>query len=261
MNVLDLLSLKGKVAIVTGGYSNLGHAMTEALAEAGARVYVFGRNEQSFSARHFDATRVSFVKGDIVDTASIKACYEKIFAAEGHIDILVNNATDVDGGGCVPEKISDEMWRNTADGVLKGTFACIREIIPYMEKRGGKIINIASMYGVVSPDLRMYEGECSAYLNPVHYGAMKAGVIQMTRYFGVYLIGKGINVNSITPGTYPSPEIQKNKEFVRRLSDKNPAHRIGQPDDLKGAVLLLASSASDYIVGQNIIVDGGWTIW
>lgn len=261
MNVLDLLSLKGKVAIVTGGYSNLGHAMTEALAEAGARVYVFGRNEQSFSARHFDAARVSFVKGDIVDTASIKACYEKIFAAEGHIDILVNNATDVDGGGCVPEKISDEMWQNTADGVLKGTFACIREIIPYMEKRGGKIINIASMYGVVSPDLRMYEGECNAYLNPVHYGAMKAGVIQMTRYFGVYLIGKSINVNSITPGTYPSPEIQKNKEFVRRLSDKNPAHRIGQPDDLKGAVLLLASSASDYIVGQNIIVDGGWTIW
>lgn len=262
MNVLDLLSLKGKVAIVTGGYSHLGHAMTEALSEAGAFVYVLGRNIDSFKALHFPVDQVAFVHGDITDTASIKSCYEQVYKEKGHIDILVNNATDVDGGGHLPETITDDMWDNTSDSVLRNPFVCIREVIPYMRQAGGgKIINIASMYGVVSPDLRMYEGSCAPYLNPIHYGTMKAGVIQMTRYFGAYLIKDHINVNSITPGTYPSEPIQKNKEFVERLSAKNPANRIGQPDDLKGAVLLLASAASDYIVGQNIIVDGGWTIW
>lgn len=261
MNVLELLSLKGKVAIVTGGYSHLGHAMTEALAEAGARVYALGRHEESFNARHFDEKNVIFIEGDITNTKSIHKCFRDVFDKEGRIDILVNNAFAMKGGGLKPEDVTDEIWELAADGVLKSTFVCIREIIPYMEKNGGKIINIASMYGVVSPDLRMYEGECSAYLNPVQYGTMKAGIVQLTRYFGAYLISKGINVNSITPGTYPSPEVQKNEEFVRRLKEKNPAGRIGEPDDLKGAVLLLASAASDYIVGQNIIVDGGWTIW
>lgn len=262
MNVLDLLSLKGEVAIVTGGYGHLGHAMTEALAEAGAHVYALGRNEASFMERPFDDNKVTFIEGDITDTKSIQQCFEKIFEKEGRIDVLVNNAIAMKGGGLKPEDVTDEIWEYASNGVLKSAFACIREIIPYMEKNGkGRIINIASMYGVVSPDLRMYEGECSAYLNPVQYGTMKAGIIQMTRYFGAYLIGKGINVNSITPGTFPSPKVQKNDEFVRRLKAKNPAGRIGQPDDLKGAVLLLASAASDYIVGQNIVVDGGWTIW
>lgn len=262
MNVLDMLSLDGKVAIVTGGAGHLGKAMTEALAEAGARVYVMARNKETFISDGFASANISFIKGDILRSDIIKDCFQRVYNESGRIDILINNAVSINGGGCLPEQITDEMWAETSEGVLAGAFKCIREVVPYMEKNGyGKIINIGSMYGVVSPDLSMYEGVCSPYLNPVHYGALKAAVIQMTKYFGTYLIGKNINVNAISPGTYPSKKIQGNKEFVRRLSRKNPAMRIGQPDDLKGVVLLLASHASDYIVGQNIIVDGGWTIW
>lgn len=262
MNVLDSFSLKGKIAIVTGGAGNLGSAMTQALYEAGADVFVLGRSLESFSKCNFDSERVFFIQGDIMDSRSIKNCFQEVSDRCGHIDILINNAVFIDGGGKLPEEITDEMWNNTSEGVVGSVFKCIREVIPYMEKNGGgKIVNIASMYGVVSPNLSMYEGCCSDYLNPIHYGTFKAGVIQLTKYFGAYLIERNINVNSITPGTFPSKKIQENKEFVRRLSQKNPANRIGVAEDLKGVTLLLASKASDYIVGQNITVDGGWTIW
>ena len=128
-------------------------------------------------------------------------------------------------------------------------------------KAGSSIVNIASMYGIVSPYLAVYEPPCEASLIPVNYSAGKASVIQMTRYFGTYLIDRKIRVNSISPGPFPSPKVQENKVFADRLREKNPSHRLGDPEDLKGAVLFLASDASKYVVGQNIQVDGGWTIW
>lgn len=262
MNVIDSFSLKGKVAIVSGGAGHLGSAMTAALYEAGAVVYVLSRNEETFINCHFDEKKVHHIKGDIFSSESIRHCFECVYQVESHIDILVNCASNQKGGGMLPEAITDEMWVQTSEGVVGSTFKCIREVIPYMEKAGrGKIINVSSMYGLVSPDLSMYEGECSRFLNPIAYGTFKAGVIQLTKYFGAYLISKNINVNCITPGTYPSDKVQENKEFVKRLCAKNPAHRLGHADDLKGVTVLLASRASDYIVGQNIIVDGGWTIW
>lgn len=262
MNVIESFSLKGKVAIVTGGAGHLGSAMTSALYEAGAEVYVLSRSEETFENCHFDGEHIHHLKGDIFSSESIRQCFRSVFQKTSHIDILVNCASNQKGGGKLPEEITDEMWAQTAEGVVGSAFKCIREVIPYMEKsQGGKIINVASMYGVISPDLSLYDGVCSQYLNPINCGTFKAGVIQMTKYFGAYLIGKNINVNCITPGTYPSEKVQENQEFVKRLCEKNPAHRLGHADDLKGVTVLLASCASDYIVGQNIIVDGGWTIW
>jgi NAD(P)-dependent dehydrogenase (short-subunit alcohol dehydrogenase family) len=146
--------------------------------------------------------------------------------------------------------------------VLGSVFRSIREVMPYMKMTGmGNIINIASMYGIVVPDFRLYEGECLGSFNPPQYGAAKAGVIQLTKYFAEYLIPFNIRVNAISPGTFPSKSTQKNKEFIRRLSSKNPANRIGVPDDLKGTLVYLASDASKYVIGQNIQVDGGWTLW
>lgn len=262
MNVLELLSLKGKVAIITGGAGYLGRAMTLSLCEAGADVYVLSRNKASFDQNSFDKEHIFFLKGDIMDSDSIKSCYETVVKERGHIDILINNAFTMKGDG-FPEDITDEMWAYSSDGLIGSIFRCTREVIPYMKKNGyGKIINISSMYGVVSPNLSVYEGGgCEENLNPINYGTFKAGVIQMTKYFATYLIKSDINVNCITPGPYPSEEVQKNCEFIKRLSEKNPSGRIGTPDDLKGVTLLLASDASKYIVGQNIIVDGGWTIW
>lgn len=261
MNALQLFSLEGKVAIVTGGCGHLGKAMATSLLEAGAVVYAAGTSLVKYQSVYGKNNAIRFVLIDIMDSVSIKSTFANVMAQDGHIDILVNNAAHVEGGGKLPEDITDAEWDGCQEGVMGSVFKCIREIIPYMEETGGTIINIASMYGIVSPNLSMYEDVCSPYLNPVDYGAGKAGVIQMTKYFGAYLAGKGIRVNCISPGTFPSPQIQENKEFVRRLSEKNPAKRIGVPEDIKGTVLYLSSDASKYVVGQNIQVDGGWTIW
>lgn len=261
MNVLESFKLDGKVAIVTGGCGWLGHAMVNALTEAGAKVYVAGTSLEKFHKAYGEETKQDFLPINILETKSIKSVFETVFRKEGRLDILVNDAASISCGGKRPEDIDDEMWQSTMEGVAGSVFKCIREVTPYMEKTGGSIVNIASMYGVVSPNLSMYEDVCAPYLNPVAYGAGKAAVVQMTKYFGVYLISKGIRVNSISPGTFPSSKVQENKEFVRRLSEKNPANRIGVPDDIKGTVLYLCSDASRYVIGQNIMVDGGWTIW
>lgn len=261
MNVLESFRLNGKVAIVTGGCGWLGHAMVDALSEAGAKVYVAGTSEGKFHRVYGAESAFAFLPIDILDSHSIKTAFEIVNDKEGRIDILVNDAASISCGGKKPEEIDDAMWQSTMEGVAGSVFKCIREVVPYMEKTGGTIVNIASMYGVVSPNLSMYEGVCAPYLNPVAYGAGKAAVVQMTKYFGTYLVGKGIRVNSISPGTFPSSKVQENKEFVRRLSEKNPANRIGLPDDIKGTVLYLCSDASRYVIGQNIMVDGGWTIW
>ena len=260
MNTLELFSLKGKTAIVTGGCGHLGHAMVAALADAGASVWVAGTNHDKFLRVFGSDTTLRFVKIDIMDSTSIREAFPKVAAEAGQIDVLINNAAQYAGIGKKSEDLSDDDWVRCIEGIAGSTYKCIREVLPFM-KAGGSIVNIASMYGIVSPYLAVYEPPCEASLIPVNYSAGKASVIQMTRYFGTYLIDRKIRVNSISPGPFPSPKVQENKVFADRLREKNPSHRLGDPEDLKGAVLFLASDASKYVVGQNIQVDGGWTIW
>lgn len=260
MNTLELFSLKGKTAIVTGGCGHLGRAMVAALADAGASVWVAGTNHDKFLRVFGSDTTLRFVKIDIMDSTSIREAFTKVAAEAGQIDVLINNAAQYAGIGKKSEDLSDDDWVRCIEGIAGSTYKCIREVLPFM-KAGGSIVNIASMYGIVSPYLAVYEPPCEASLIPVNYSAGKASVIQMTRYFGTYLIDRKIRVNSISPGPFPSPKVQENKVFADRLREKNPSHRLGDPEDLKGAVLFLASDASKYVVGQNIQVDGGWTIW
>ena len=260
MNTLELFSLKGKTAIVTGGCGHLGHAMVAALADAGASVWVAGTNHDKFLRVFGSDTTLRFVKIDIMDSTSIRKAFTAVAAEAGQIDVLINNAAQYAGIGKKSEDLSDDDWVRCIEGIAGSTYKCIREVLPFM-KAGGSIVNIASMYGIVSPYLAVYEPPCEASLIPVNYSAGKASVIQMTRYFGTYLIDRKIRVNSISPGPFPSPKVQENKVFADRLREKNPSHRLGDPEDLKGAVLFLASDASKYVVGQNIQVDGGWTIW
>lgn len=260
MNTLELFSLKGKTAIVTGGCGHLGRAMVAALADAGASVWVAGTNHDKFLRVFGSDTTLRFVKIDIMDSTSIREAFTAVAAEAGQIDVLINNAAQYAGIGKKSEDLSDDDWVRCIEGIAGSTYKCIREVLPFM-KAGGSIVNIASMYGIVSPYLAVYEPPCEASLIPVNYSAGKASVIQMTRYFGTYLIDRKIRVNSISPGPFPSPKVQENKVFADRLREKNPSHRLGDPEDLKGAVLFLASDASKYVVGQNIQVDGGWTIW
>lgn len=260
MNVLESFRLDGNIAIVTGGYSHLGKAFTTALAEAGATVIVAGHNEKSFDELFGEASNIHYETIDIMDSKSVQDCFKNVSEKYGDIDILVNNAVTLKGSNFF-EEITDEDWAYSMDGVAGGVFRTIKEVVPYMEKNGGSIINIASMYGLVAPDFRMYKGDYLYQFNPIHYGAGKAAVLQMTRYLAEYLLKHNIRVNAISPGSFPSKTTQQHPEFIKTLSEHNPMNRIGDPDDLKGAVVFLASDASKYIIGQNIQVDGGWTIW
>ncbi len=256
MSVLDSFKLDGKVAIVTGGYGHLGRAFVEALHEAQAKVYVAARNKDRFLDVFKDTKNVEFVYLDILDTNSIKKAFSFVYNENGKIDILVNNAVSLDFGSAF---MDDETWNKGIDGVLNSVFRCIREVVPYM-KKGSSIINISSMYGMVSPDFRIYNG-FEQFMSPPHYGAAKAGVIQLTRYYAIKLANKGIRVNCISPGPFPSKFVQKFDGFVENLKSKVPLGRIGEPKELKGALVFLASDASSFITGHNLVVDGGWTIW
>jgi len=260
MKILSKFSLAGKVAVITGGYGYLGKYMSEGLAEAGAQVVVAGKSKDKFRKTFPDHKRskIDFEQMDISSTASLKKGFKKIKKDFRKIDILVNNAFYSEGGS--PESMTDEQWNRGIDGALNSVFRCTREVIHYMKNRSGKIINVSSMYGTISPDFRVYRDHPECF-NPPNYGAAKAGVIQLTKYYAVYLAKYNVTINSISPGAFPSEAIQKKTDFIKRLEDRIPMGRIGNPDELKGVLVFLASNASSYITGQNIIVDGGWTAW
>lgn len=263
MNVKKMYDLSGNIAVVTGGAGYLGQSISEGLAEAGATVYICSRNIEKCNRIASEIKEKTNLKIkikflDILSKESISKCFESIFQEEGRIDILVNNAASFKGNKL--EDISDEDWIFGIEGSINGVFRTTKIVAPLMEKNHyGSIINISSIYGLVSPDPSIY-GK-SGFDNPPNYGAGKAAIIQFSRFAAVHLAKKSIRVNSISPGSFPKPEVQKNKEFIKNLEEKIPLGRIGKPDELKGGIVFLASKASEYVTGSNIVIDGGWTSW
>lgn len=261
MNTLDLFSLKGKTAVVTGGCGHLGRAMVSALADADGDVFVAGTSHDKFISVFGEDTKLHFVQIDIMNTKSIKEAFETVSEQSGgNIDILINCAAQYAGIGTKSEDLTDEEWEKCYEGIAGSTYKCIREALPYM-KEGGSIINIGSMYGKVVPHLSVYDTPCESSLIPVTYCAGKASVIELTESLGKMLVERGIRVNCISPGPFPATTVNEVNELARRLRDRSPSKRLGEPDELRGAVLFLASDASKAVVGQNIQVDGGWTLW
>lgn len=252
--------LKDKVVLLTGGYGHLGKAITESLLYHNASVYVLGRDRTKFDLvfnKNLSAN-LNFVNCDISDSESLEKSLNEVIIKEGKIDAVINNAFYSSGQS--PEEMSNEDFAYCLDGTLSSVFRMIKAIIPVFKKQQeGKIINVSSMYGVVAPQFDAYT-EYPEYLNPPHYGAAKAGVIQLTKYYASYLGQYNIKVNCITPGPFPSYEVQKKHGFVEELEKRTCLGRIGSPEDLAGAFVFLTSNASNFITGQNIIVDGGWTI-
>jgi len=254
-------NLDSKVILITGGYGHLGKAITESLIFHGATVYVLGRNESkfldSFNTNRMLGENLFFSHCDVSDTTSIKSSFDNVYKNTGKIDVLINNAVYLKGQS--PELMTDDEWNTGIDGTLNSVFKCIREVLPFMKKQGnGKIINVSSMYGMVAPQFEIYNN-FPKFLNPPHYGAAKAAVIQLTKYYASYLGADGININAVTPGPFPSKDVQLNPEFINELSKKTCLNRIGTPEDLAGAFVFLSSDASNFITGQNIVIDGGWT--
>lgn len=260
INVLNILPTN-KVVVVTGGYGHLGKAISASLAANGAVVYVAARNERKFQEAFAaelssGGNQLHFLNCDINSSEEIKNAFAEVTEKEGRIDGLINNAFSARGQS--PYEMSRDDFNYTLDGSLASVFDAIKLAIPHLSQ-GGSVINLSSMYGMVAPDFKAYE-ECPEYLNPPHYGAAKAGVIQLSKYYASLLGPKGIRVNAISPGPFPSDPIQKNAVFMQELKKRTLLGRYGLPEDLAGVFTFLMSDAAKFITGQNFAIDGGWTV-
>ncbi|WP_144393551.1 SDR family NAD(P)-dependent oxidoreductase [Pleionea sediminis] len=264
ISLKSLMSLKGKVALVTGGAGLLGGQIAEALAELGADIVIASRNIGTCEEKcadinkHFPDIKTHACTLDLTDSDSIHACVANTVEQFGKIDILVTCAWS--GRKNSWESINDEDWNYDIEVCLNGVYRLIKASTDALKETKGVILNIGSMYGHVAPDYRLYEGVPQA--NPPSYGAAKAGIIQLTKYLGSFLAKDGIRANCISPGPFPFEHvINEFPEFKQRLCDKNPIGRLGMAHEIKGAAAFLCSDASSYMTGQNICVDGGWATW
>lgn len=259
-----MFDLKGKTVVITGGTGNLGSAMSDALAAFNANLFVLGTNLEK-NKQHASLLKNKYSLDtcfggamDIRSEESIKNSFATIIDTTGQIDVLINNAAFSRDGAV--DKMGNEDWCAGIDGTINGVFRVSKCALNYMlERKKGNIINIASMYGMVAPNPEIY-GD-TGFDNPANYGVGKAAIIQFSKYIAATYGRKGIRANSISPGPFPSCEVQENKWFINNLASKTPLGRIGEPQDLQGIIVLLASDASSYLTGQNIAVDGGWTSW
>lgn len=256
--------LDGRVALVTGGAGHLGSAASDVLAELGAHVLIASRDVEScerlasrLRSLH-EGARVEAVQLDICDSGAVDELASSIGTRFGSLDILANFSWS--GRKNSLESITRDDWDQDIEVSLTAAFWLVKLMLPVLSTPGGTVLNVASMYGLVAPDHRLYPSNELA--NPPSYGAAKAGVIQLTRYLSSFLSPQGIRANCLAPGAFPFPEtLGENPEFARRLQEKVPLGRTGNPHEIKGAVALLCSDASTYMTGQVITVDGGWTMW
>lgn len=255
--VMELFDLTGRIAVVTGGAGLYGTQLSTALAEAGAAVVIAARDQDragdlstTLCARGLRARALPL---DLADEASIVALRDRVVVELGGIDILVNNAVHRQGGTI--EATSRADWEATARVNATGLFLMCKHVGARMvQQRHGVIINIGSIHGVVGPDFSVYEG--ADFVSPAFYAYDKGGMINFTRYLANYYAPHGIRVNCLSPGGFLSGQ---DNALVRNYCQRTPLGRMAGPNDLKGAVVFLASDASAYVTGANLLVDGGWT--
>jgi len=275
MKIQEKFDLVGRVAVVTGGVGLLGAEFCKTLAEAGATVAVVDLNAPASQAVADSLTSSGYrslaLPTDITQPVSVNEAVEKIVSAFGRIDILVNSAAldpkfdpEAVNKGITPGAFEDyplDLWNSALNVNLTGMFlmtqACVKPMIEHGKK--GSIINICSTYGLNGPDQRIYikDGKRVAF-KPVYYTVTKAGVMGFTKYLAAYYAETEIRVNALTPGG-----VFNNHEdyFVKNYSAKTILGRMARKDEMNGALLFLASDASSYMTGNNLIVDGGWTAW
>lgn len=258
-------SLDSRQVLITGATGYLGRAMALGLAEMGANVIVNGRNHErveqftdELCKMSFNATPAVF---DVNDEQAVRGWFELYGDAPLHG--LVNNAYA--GGAGSVETASEEDYRNSFEVSLVSAHRLLQYALPGLrsavrECGNASVVNIGSMYGLVSPDQRVYANKKVA--NPPFYGAAKAALLQWTRYAACEFGSEGIRVNSISPGPFPSIDVQAaNPDFIATLAHKVPMGRIGRADEIQGPLSFLISDASTFVNGTNLLVDGGWTCW
>jgi len=273
-----LFDLSGRTAVVTGGSGLLGAEFCRTLAEAGAQVVVADLNFESASAvagsLRQDRYRALAVQTDVTRPDSVHAMVAASLETFGRLDILVNSAAldpkydpahvaDPTAASVNQEDFEHyplALWNQAIDVNLTGMFLCCQAAAqPMLAQGSGVMINLSSIYGLAGPDQRLYQrpGQSPQY-KPVYYSVTKAGVLGLTRYLATYYAGKNIRANSLSPGGVYNGH---DDEFVQAYSAKAVLGRMAAKDDMNGALLFLASDASAYMTGANLVVDGGWTAW
>ena len=267
----ELFSLANKVVVVTGGAGLLGQVFCQALVDVGAHVAIVDLNLESAETvakriNKSEAQKVVAVGSDITSPESVTQMVANVVKQLGRIDVLVNNAaskgSSLDAFFESFEDYSLKTWREVMSVNIDGLFLVAQAVGKQMKKQGGgSIIQTSSIYGVVAPDQRIYEG--SEYngrpINtPAVYSASKSAVNGLTNYLATYWASSKIRVNSLTPGGIASGQ---NSEFKKEYSNRVPLGRMGEASELVGALIYLASDASSYVTGQNLIVDGGLSAW
>jgi NAD(P)-dependent dehydrogenase (short-subunit alcohol dehydrogenase family) len=264
------------VAVVTGGVGLLGTEFCRTLAEAGAAVAVVDLNGEKCAAVATDLTKAGYkalgIATDITQPDSVNAMVAKVVSTFGRLDVLVNSAAldpkfdpDAVAKGIAPGKFEEyplEQWNAALNVNLTGTFlvtqTCVKQMV--VQGKKGSIINICSTYGLNGPDQRIYrkaDGSQPAF-KPVYYTVTKAGIVGFTKYLAAYYMETEIRVNMLTPGGVYN---NHDELFAKNYSAKTILGRMARKDEMNGALLFLASDASSYMTGNNVVVDGGWTAW
>ncbi len=265
-SIKELMDLSGRTALVTGGAGHIGMAFCETLAEAGANIAVLDiatAQVETYAASLENNYQVKAMglPVDLSDEAAVVAAPGRVVEALGSLDILVNCAafvgtSNLSGWVTSFEEQSVDTWRAAIETNLTAPFALIQAATPFLRiSSHGSVVNIGSTYGVVGPDMSLYEGTSMG--NPAAYAASKGGLTQLTRWLATTLAPE-IRVNCISPGGVARGQ---HETFVERYEARTPMKRMGTEEDMKGALLYLASDMSAYVTGQNLLVDGGWTAW
>jgi len=266
--MLEKFAVKDRVIIVTGALGLLGITYSQGFSQEGANVVLVDLDGEMCQRRAQEiaeksGAQPSGIGCDVGDREAVGKMVEQVIARYGRIDVLINNAAVQTERFFTPfEEYPIEDWNEVTRVNLTGMFLCSQAVAGEMEKRrAGSIINISSIYGVVAPDQRIYTGaihQGKEINTPLVYSTTKGAVISLTRYLATYLAKYGIRVNTVTPGGVYNGQ---NEAFVASYSEKCPLGRMAKPGEIFNAVYFLASDASSYITGHNLVVDGGWTVW
>lgn len=274
----ELFDVTDKICIVTGGLGQIGQNFTKALYERGAKVAVFTahptpeRVERIFPSDQYQKERFKAIKVDINKKDTIEAALDELQELWKEVTDVLVNCAGIDTQPSAPpevsgpfEKFPEEVFREVVDVNLVGTFLMTQAVGARMAEagKGGSIINIGSIYGMVSPvqDIYAYKEEQTGvpFIKPVAYSAAKSGIYNLTRYCATYWGKKGIRVNTLTPaGVWRDTQ---DEVFIQNFTSRIPMGRMSREDEYNGAVIFLASRASSFMTGANLVIDGGWTAW